>query len=78
MASDSDAINHTSGNGLSEEIKKFEEIKKAVEAERERCAQIADRWLDIFGAVNPETIDAQTWACDAVRDIADRIRNPLH
>jgi hypothetical protein len=53
-----------------------DEIARAVAAERERCAKIADGWLEHFGAHQPVAIDAQTWACDAVRDIADAIRNP--
>lgn len=53
-----------------------EEIETAVKAERDRCAKIAENWLVHFGAVQPEVIDAQTWACDAVRDIAEAIRNP--
>jgi len=53
-----------------------DEIEKAVAAERERCAKIAENWLEVFGATNPQVIDAQTWANDAVRDIADLIRHP--
>ena len=48
----------------------------AVAAERERCAKIAENWLEIYGATQPQHIDAQTWAGDAVRDIAELIRHP--
>lgn len=48
----------------------------AVLAERERCAKIAEGWLATFGGYKPEVIDAQTWASDAVRDIAEAIRHP--
>lgn len=53
-----------------------DELKKAVTAERERCAMIAENWIEVYGATNPQHIDAQTWACDAVRDIAGLIRQP--
>lgn len=53
-----------------------EEIEKAVKAERDRCAKVAENWLEVYGATNPQHIDPQTWACDAVRDIAGLIRNP--
>lgn len=42
--------------------------------EREACAKVADDWLSAYGNRNPKFVDAQTWACDAVRDIADAIR----
>jgi hypothetical protein len=45
-------------------------------AERERCAKIAEDWLSTFGQYKPEHIGAQTWANDAVRDIAEAIRKP--
>lgn len=49
---------------------------KARDDERERCAKIAENWLEVYGQTSPQVIDAQTWACDAVRDIADLIRHP--
>ena len=51
-------------------------IRKAREDERERCAKIADDWLAVFGDRKPEHVSAQTWANDAVRDIAEEIRKP--
>lgn len=45
------------------------------EAERERCAKIAEDWLTTFGDQKPQHVTAQTWACDAVRDIAQLIRS---
>jgi hypothetical protein len=49
-------------------------VKAAVAAERERCAKIAEEWLETFGAYTPEHVSAQKWASDAVRDIAAAIR----
>lgn len=46
-----------------------------IEREREECAKIADTWLIMFSERQPENISAQKWACDAVRDIAEAIRN---
>lgn len=48
----------------------------ALRAERERCAKAAENWLEVYGAANPIHISARQWASDAVRDIADAIRNP--
>lgn len=42
--------------------------------EREACAKVADDWLSAYGNRNPKFVDAQTWACGAVRDIANAIR----
>lgn len=50
------------------------ELNAAVEAERNRCAKIAENWLEVYGGTNPAHIDARTWACDAIQDIADAIR----
>jgi hypothetical protein len=50
------------------------EIACAVARERERCAKIAERWLADLGGYRPETISAQKWACDAIRDIIGNIR----
>lgn len=53
-----------------------DQIAKAVAAERESCAKIADDWLEAFGKRGPTSgaVSAQTWANDAVRDLADEIR----
>lgn len=51
-------------------------MHRAVKTERERCAEIAEDWLEISGAEKPQFITPQNWAADAVRDIADAIRNP--
>jgi hypothetical protein len=45
------------------------------ESVREECAKIADNWLVIFGETNPQHVSAQTWANDAVADIAAAIRS---
>lgn len=41
---------------------------------RERAAKVADDWIAVFGARDPKHVSTQTWACDAVRDIAEAIR----
>lgn len=49
-------------------------VTNLVAAERERCAKIADAWLTDFGDKEPKYVSAQTWASDAVKDIAAAIR----
>jgi hypothetical protein len=49
-------------------------VAKAVSDERERCAKIAEGWLATYGKHKPEYVSAQTWAVDAVEDIAEEIR----
>lgn len=60
--------------GVSYEVHEAK-IAAAVKAERERCAKIAEGWLETFGAYKPEHIGAHKWAADAVRNIIDNIRN---
>ena len=61
----------------SDERKEIDEaIAKARSDERERCANIANEWIRLWGDKKPEHISAQTWASDAVKDIADAIRQP--
>jgi hypothetical protein len=50
-------------------------IDLAIRAERARCISIVETWLQTFGAKNPQLISAQTWATDALKDIADLIRS---
>lgn len=43
----------------------------------EEAAKVADGWLEVFGAADPEFISAKTFAGDAVRDIAEAIRERI-
>ncbi len=54
----------------------FKVVREEVEAERERCAKLAELWLTTFGERGPTSaaVSAQTWANDAVKDIAEAIR----
>jgi hypothetical protein len=52
-----------------------DEIAQAVATERQRCAKIAEDWIELFGARVPEHVTAQKWATDAVKDIVDAIRS---
>ena len=45
----------------------------AREAALKEAVQVAAEWLTIYAKAKPEFIDAQHWACDAVRDIVDGI-----
>lgn len=49
-------------------------VAEAISIERERCAKIADEWLTVWAERTPQYVSAQTWACDAVKDIAAAIR----
>jgi hypothetical protein len=40
----------------------------------EECAKIADAWISDFGGVRTKYLNAQNYAVDAVKDIADAIR----
>jgi len=44
------------------------------EAEKERCAKVADGWLNEYAGFSPQYVSANKWANDAVRDIAAAIR----
>lgn len=71
-------LNYIEKQNHAEELSR-EDVQAVIDAlrgERERCAKIAENWLEVYGATNPTVISPQTWACDAVRDIADAIRNP--
>lgn len=50
-----------------------EQIKMAVEAERNRYIAICQGWLEAFQHRRPQYVSAQDWACDAIKDIIDGI-----
>lgn len=41
---------------------------------RERCATVCDQWIGAHQHFQPKIISAQTWATDAIEDIAEAIR----
>ena len=48
--------------------------ERAAERMRERAAAVADSWLENFGQFAPKYLSAQTWANDAMRDLAEIVR----
>lgn len=49
------------------------DVARALLRERQRAAEIADRWLSTFGSREIKHTSAREYACDAVSDIRDAI-----
>lgn len=50
-------------------------IADAIEAERKRCLAITQGWLDGFATTDIKYVSPRRYASDAVRDIAQAIRD---
>ena len=52
----------------------IEAERRGAERMRDRAAAVADSWLENFGQFAPKHLSAQSWANDAMRDLAEIIR----